>query len=120
MVRCSLSLASQLADITQKFPVAEQELLIRDGIQSLLLVPLRLENEFWGYLGLADCTFERHWSRHEESSLLTMAASIIGTRQRQQVEEKIRYQALHDVLTGLPNRLLFNELLSKSLTQRHS
>ena len=110
-----LSSGQSINGLTQKFPVAEQEFLIRDGIQSLLLVPLRLENEFWGYLGLADCTSERHWSRHEESTLLTMAASIISTRQRQQVEEKIRYQALHDLLTGLPNRLLFNELLSKTL-----
>ncbi|MEH2146422.1 EAL domain-containing protein [Nostoc sp.] len=110
-----LSRGESISGLTQKFPVAEQEFLIRDGIQSLILVPLRLENELWGYLGLADCTFERHWSRHEESTLLTMAASIISTQQRQQVEEKIRYQALHDLLTGLPNRLLFNELLGKTL-----
>ncbi|MBN3895083.1 MAG: EAL domain-containing protein [Nostoc sp. NOS(2021)] len=110
-----LSSGQSISGLTQKFPVAEQEFLIRDGIQSLLLVPLCFEKEFWGYLGLADCTFERHWSRHEESTLLTMAASIISTRQRQQVEEKIRYQALHDLLTGLPNRLLFNELLSKTV-----
>ncbi|MEH1889219.1 MAG: EAL domain-containing protein [Nostoc sp.] len=110
-----LSRGESISGLTQKFPVAEQEFLIRDGIQSLILVPLRLENELWGYLGLADCTFERHWSRHEESTLLTMAASIISTQQRQQVEEKIRYQALHDVLTGLPNRLLFNEMLGKTL-----
>jgi diguanylate cyclase (GGDEF)-like protein len=44
-----------------------------------------------------------------------MAASITGARQRQQVEEKIRYQALHDMLTGLPNRLLFDEMLNKAL-----
>ncbi|MEH2445672.1 MAG: EAL domain-containing protein [Nostoc sp.] len=110
-----LSGGESISGLTQKFPVAEQEFLIRDGIQSLILVPLRLENELWGYLGLADCTFERHWSRHEESTLLTMAASIISTQQRQQVEEKIRYQALHDLLTGLPNRLLFSELLDKTL-----
>ena len=110
-----LSSGQSISGLTQQFPAAEQEFLIRDGIQSLLLVPLCLEKEFWGYLGLADCTFERHWSKHEESTLLTMAASIIGARQRQQVEEKIRYQALHDMLTGLPNRLLFNELLNKTL-----
>ncbi|MDZ8107649.1 MAG: EAL domain-containing protein [Nostoc sp. DedQUE12a] len=110
-----LSTGQSISGLTRTFPVTEQELLIRDSVQSLLLVPLRLENEFWGYLGLADCTYERHWSRHEESTLLTMAASIIGARQRQQVEEKIRYQALHDMLTGLPNRLLFDEMLSKAL-----
>ncbi|MEH2191247.1 MAG: EAL domain-containing protein [Nostoc sp.] len=110
-----LSSGQSISGLTQKFPVAEQEFLIRDGIKSLILVPLRLENECWGYLGLADCKFERHWSKHEESTLLTMAASILGARQRQQVEEKIRHQALHDMLTGLPNRLLFSELLSKTL-----
>ncbi|MBD2414517.1 diguanylate cyclase [Nostoc calcicola FACHB-389] len=110
-----LSTGQSISGLTQTFPIPEQQFLIRDGIQSLLLVPLRLDNQFWGYLGLADCTYERHWSRHEESTLLTMAASIIGARQRQQVEEKIRYQALHDMLTGLPNRLLFDEMLGKTL-----
>jgi diguanylate cyclase (GGDEF)-like protein/PAS domain S-box-containing protein len=46
---------------------------------------------------------------------------ILGTfediTERQIVEEKIRYQAMHDLLTGLPNRTLFNEQLSVSLTQ---
>jgi len=46
---------------------------------------------------------------------------ILGTfediTERQRVQEKIRYQAMHDLLTGLPNRTLFNEQLSVSLTQ---
>ncbi|MDJ0736928.1 MAG: EAL domain-containing protein [Nostocaceae cyanobacterium] len=99
----------------EQFPLAEQDILKRDGIKSLLLVPLRLEDEFWGYLGLADCSQERQWSRHEESTLLTMAASISGMHQRRMVENQIRYQALHDMLTGLPNRLLFNEQLSRAM-----
>ncbi|MBD1939842.1 EAL domain-containing protein [Microcoleus sp. FACHB-68] len=36
--------------------------------------------------------------------------------ERKQAEETIRYQALHDILTGLPNRTLFNERLAESLT----
>ncbi len=99
----------------EEFPSNEQEILRQNGIKSLLLVPLRLEDELWGYLGLVDCCQKRLWSRHEESTLLTMAASISGVRQRRIVEEKIRYQALHDLLTGLPNRLLFNEQLSRAM-----
>ncbi len=111
----ALSSGQTISGIVQEFPASEQELLNRDGVQSLLLVPLRLDNQFWGYLGFADCSKKRQWSKHEESTLLTMAASISSARQRLQVEDKIRYQALHDLLTGLPNRLLFDQLLSNAL-----
>jgi len=111
----TLSCGQSVSGLTQEFSFREQELLAQYGIKSLLLVPLRLEDEFWGCLGLADCTTQHRWSRHEESSLLTMAASISGFRQRRQVEEKIRYQAHHDLLTGLPNRLQFNEILHREL-----
>ncbi|MEA5583665.1 EAL domain-containing protein [Nodularia harveyana UHCC-0300] len=110
-----LSSGQPIKGITREFPPGEQELLTKEGIKSLLLLPLRLEEQFSGFLGLADCSTERLWSKHEESTLLTMAASITAVWQRQQVEEKIRFQALHDLLTGLPNRLLFNEVLEKAL-----
>ncbi|MBR8833034.1 MAG: EAL domain-containing protein [Stigonema ocellatum SAG 48.90 = DSM 106950] len=111
----ALESGHSISGFTREFPSAEQELLSQDGIQSLLLVPLRLGDYFWGHLGLATCSKERHWSRHEESTLLTLAASISGALQRQQVEERIRYQALHDLLTGLPNRRLFYEKLATAL-----
>ena len=104
-----------ISDFTQIFSPEEQKLLMGDNIKSLLFVPLRLETQFWGCLGLVECKSERYWSRHEESSLITMAASISGARQRQQIEEKIRYQAMHDLLTGLPNRLQFNDILNQGI-----
>ncbi|PLZ97183.1 diguanylate cyclase [Fischerella thermalis CCMEE 5268] len=111
----ALSQGKSIQSLTQELNAIDQEILHREGILSLLLVPLRLDDNFWGVLGLADCCKQRQWSRHEESTLLTMAASISGARRRQQVEEMIRYQALHDLLTGLPNRLLFKEQLTRTL-----
>ncbi|MBW4576677.1 MAG: EAL domain-containing protein [Aphanothece sp. CMT-3BRIN-NPC111] len=45
-------------------------------------------------------------------SIQQLQAEIV---ERQQAEAMIRYQALHDLLTGLPNRTLFNEHLKVSL-----
>ena len=42
--------------------------------------------------------------------------SFRDVTERRQTEEQIRYQASHDLLTGLPNRTLFNEKLSEALS----
>ncbi len=110
-----LSAGQSISGITREFPVATQELLNRDKIKSLLLVPIQLSNEFWGYIGFDDCYWERRWSKHEESALFTMAASVSGALERQQTEEMIRYRALHDRITGLPNRTLFDEQLTLAI-----
>jgi GAF domain-containing protein len=84
----NLSIGQPISRLLQEFPTTEKQLLSRDKIQSILFVPLGLDEDFCGYLGLADCTSQRHWSTHEKSSGLTMAAIISGPRQRQQVEEE--------------------------------
>jgi diguanylate cyclase (GGDEF)-like protein len=38
--------------------------------------------------------------------------------QREQTEEQFAHQARHDALTGLPNRLMFNETLAEMLSSR--
>jgi diguanylate cyclase (GGDEF)-like protein/PAS domain S-box-containing protein len=63
-------------------------------------------------LELAFSTFERSGRR-----LFTIVARDIFERKR--AEEKVRHLAFHDALTGLPNRLLFNDRLTVSLAQAH-
>lgn len=114
-----LSTGNSVSGITREFPIAEQDILGRDHILSLLLVPIQIDDHFWGYVGFDDCGTERHWSKSEESILIAMAASIGGALKRQDAEATIRYQAFHDLLTGLPNRMLFNDRLPLALAQAH-
>ena len=93
----------------------KQDLLRLDHILSVLLVPILIDDQFWGFIGFDDCKTQHRWSSNEESILVAMAASIGGALKRQQAETTIRYQAFHDLLTGLPNRMLFNDRLPLAL-----
>ncbi|MBF0424445.1 MAG: diguanylate cyclase [Magnetococcales bacterium] len=60
----------------------------------------------------------------EDAFMATIANTLAGIIERRQIEaqlrdaeEKLRQKAHHDTLTGLPNRLLFQELLQRSLAQ---
>lgn len=112
-----LILGRTVRGITRDFPEAEQAVLRSVGVLSSLMVPIFVEDEFWGFIGLDDCHTERQWSPSEESSLLAIAASLGGAIKRQRTEEKMRYQAFHDALTGLPNRMMFNRHLYLMLSR---
>jgi diguanylate cyclase (GGDEF)-like protein/PAS domain S-box-containing protein len=63
-----------------------------------------------------------HWLvintvRDERGELSNTIALFVDIAERKAQEEKIRHLAHHDALTGLPNRLLFNERLKMSLQQ---
>ena len=101
--------------LVRDFPVMEQEMLAHSQVQSVLVVPIIVNHEFWGFIELDNCTSKYEWSPQEESVLFAMAASISAALQRRNKEEIIHHQAYHDVLTDLPNRVLFNERLDMAL-----
>jgi diguanylate cyclase (GGDEF)-like protein/PAS domain S-box-containing protein len=53
--------------------------------------------------------------RNESGQAVRAIGTMMDITQRKQAEEILRYQAVYDQLTGLPNRLLFNERLLASL-----
>ncbi|MBW4652857.1 MAG: PAS domain S-box protein [Kaiparowitsia implicata GSE-PSE-MK54-09C] len=108
---------ASVSGIVREFPQAERDLLQRDDILSILMMPIFVEGALWGYVGFDDCRTERFWSASEGSILVAIAASIGSAIKRQHTEEKMRHQAFHDSLTGLPNRHLFSRCLSQTLAQ---
>ncbi|MDX2216162.1 MAG: PAS domain S-box protein [Oculatellaceae cyanobacterium bins.114] len=59
-------------------------------VYSILIVPIFVNGNLWGFIGFDDCNRERQWSKDEEAVLQTMAASIGGAIARQQVEMALR------------------------------
>jgi diguanylate cyclase (GGDEF)-like protein/PAS domain S-box-containing protein len=55
--------------------------------------------------------------RDEEGKPLRMVGTIHDVTERKALEERLEYQALHDTLTGLPNRALFMDRLEHALVR---
>lgn len=77
-----------------------KDLLIESKIQSILILPIFIKDEFTGFIGLDDCNDERRWSDDEIAILQTLSANIASSIDRinnetaiQESEEKFRLLA---------------------------
>jgi len=88
------------------FPESERALLAPQDIQSILVVPVHVESQWWGFMGYDECQRERDWSSAEIDALKA-AADTLGVaierahldEQRRQLQENLQ-NALTRVLSG--------------------
>ena len=66
---------------------------------------------------LADTPFALGWNAEDIKLSQTLATHLYIAVMQRRIEATIRHQACHDRLTGLPNRLLFEEKLVTALEQ---
>jgi diguanylate cyclase (GGDEF)-like protein len=83
-------------------------------------VPLLLGDTTWGVLGFLH--FNLHpWVQAEVNALQAVASMLVQLQGRIDAEERTRYNANHDELTGLPNRrALIEELKIRLDTKRQT
>ena len=80
-----------IAGKVAEFPTQERLILEPQGILSILVLPLLVNNQFFGFIGFDDCIFERNWEP-VEIDLLRSAAAAISLRQ----ERKLALSALSE------------------------
>ena len=116
--RC-VNIAS-LADLPETASY-ERELLISQGIESLLEVPMFWNNRLEGFAGFDHVRSPRTWTAEEIGVLriiVNAIAQLIERRRREDLERRLHQTAYHDPLTEIPNRLLLVERLDHALAQR--
>jgi len=67
----------------------EQERLAKQGILSLLIVPVFLQDEFWGFVGFNDCHKERLYTANEESILRSASLLIANALLRNEMTKEL-------------------------------
>ena len=101
----------------KELPPVEQQFLLKTGVKSLIAVPIFIDHTWWGFIGFDNCRQEKEWTVDEIDALKT-AAKIFGAAiSRQAAEEELTFLATHDYLTGLPNRMLFEDRFNQSVAR---
>ena len=106
------------------FPLAEQETLLPQSIVSMAVVPIFVNDRWWGFWGMDDCRARRVWTAPEVESLRTGAAllgqAISGQRARsesvwleEQLQQSQRQESIGRLAHGIAHQ--FNNLLSPIL-----
>ena len=74
-------------DHQRNLPASEQLFLQGRGVRSLVVVPIFLNDMWWGSLGFEDCRIEREWRAVEIDALRTAANTVGAALQRRQAED---------------------------------
>jgi diguanylate cyclase (GGDEF)-like protein/PAS domain S-box-containing protein len=88
--------------------------LLAMGVRSAVCVPIGHVDRPFGMLA----AFSRHmdaFTADDANFLESVAFVLAEAAQRERVDAELRRQALHDVVTGLPNRTLLDDRLQQSL-----
>ncbi len=88
--------------------------LIASGARSGLSVRIEGRRGPFGVLGLHSRQ-PREYSRIDVNFVQALANVLGDALERQRTEDDIRHRALHDPLTGLPNRTLFMDRLGQAI-----
>lgn len=89
-------------------------------IGSTLCVPIIAGDTEWGVMTVCRKSDKRDFDENDENTINTVIGQLSTALQRQNLLLEVQHQALHDSLTGLPNRRGFEEFLQEVLADESS
>jgi diguanylate cyclase (GGDEF)-like protein len=108
-----------LNGLVSNFCGNEKKILSKQGVLSILAVPIFLRDYFWGFVGFDDCYKERVFSKNEEKILRSASELITNALIRNDMEKNIHHlekevdKIYYDPLTEIYNRRYLDETLAR-------
>ncbi|OGU38716.1 MAG: hypothetical protein A2315_14255 [Ignavibacteria bacterium RIFOXYB2_FULL_35_12] len=80
--------------LTMKYVVKDlsenaKKAFIDRNIKSIILVPIMVDEKYWGFIGFDECHNDRIWTDSEESLLITMASTLGAVIKRDKFKEEL-------------------------------
>lgn len=95
----------------REFPESERDVLNAQNIQSTLIVPIFVEQKWWGFIGFDDCLAEQEWFATEVDALKTAAGTLGAAIHRKRDEEALQQRA-HELQILYESSLEINAQIS--------
>lgn len=103
-----------LADWDAESQFTPDEFLYGLGVRSSVCIRIEGPDRPWGVIG-AFATQRGAFSEHDVNFVTSLANTLSDALARQWADAAMEHRALHDPLTGLPNRELFSDRLTHAL-----
>ena len=102
-----LSRGKVINELVKNIPDPQRTFLESQDVKSILVVPIFIRDRFWGFIGFDDCTYEKRWSKAEESILHAMGGSIGGAFERMETDnELIKAKEIAELATKAKSNFL--------------
>ena len=99
-----LSRGESISGMIDAFPEAEKAILKPQNILSIVVVPIMIQDQCWGFMGFDDCQNSHHWTQSEVAVLEAIAHSFGGAIARNNAENSLK--EANEVLTIQAKKLL--------------
>jgi len=106
-----LSNRDSINGIVREMSPVEQAVLLPQGTASLLMVPVFLNDQFWGAVGCDDCNHKRHFSNHEETIVRSGSLLIANALARHEatLDTHAAAKRLEAVIVNYPGIIAYIE-----------
>ncbi len=92
------------------------------GIKSIVVLPITVDNSFYGFIGFDECARNHHWDQSELELLRTLANIISNAYERKRIEENLQKseQENRAIIDAIPDFIFIHDKENRAKTLKRS